>query len=158
MPKTLTRIRNEGEAEPGLHCPVEDIAQAYLTSTAGDAEIALRCAITDALSDLMQAERRAVLGLEPQELAAPVRACERLAHESGRDLAGLMGPADVRVGVVDGGYPPAEDRLERAPLVGRDMRLAGERERVVDVEVRGRDVEVAEDHRRQLARPINSSP
>ncbi|MHC2002714.1 hypothetical protein ACYQR9_20025 [Methylobacterium sp. CM6241] len=59
MPKTLTRIRNEGEAEPGLHCPVEDIAQAYLTSTAGDAEIALRCAITDALSDLMQAERRA---------------------------------------------------------------------------------------------------
>jgi hypothetical protein len=59
MPKTLTRIRNESEAEPGLHCPVEDIAQAYLTSTAGDAEIALRCAITDALSDLMQAERRA---------------------------------------------------------------------------------------------------
>lgn len=59
MPKTLTRIRNEGEAEQGLHCPVEDIAQAYLTSTAGDAEIALRCAITDALSDLMQAERRA---------------------------------------------------------------------------------------------------
>ncbi|WP_311273964.1 hypothetical protein [Methylobacterium sp. WCS2018Hpa-22] len=59
MPKTLTRIRNEGEAESGLHCPVEDIAQAYLTSTAGDAEIALRCAITDALSDLMQAERRA---------------------------------------------------------------------------------------------------
>jgi hypothetical protein len=38
---------------------VEEIAQAYLTSTAGDAEIALRCAITDALSDLMQAERRA---------------------------------------------------------------------------------------------------
>ncbi|KQP09390.1 hypothetical protein [Methylobacterium sp. Leaf93] len=59
MPKTLTRIRNEGEAAPGLHCPVEEIAQAYLTSTAGDAEIALRCAITDALSDLMQAERRA---------------------------------------------------------------------------------------------------
>ncbi|CAA2107326.1 hypothetical protein MBUL_04106 [Methylobacterium bullatum] len=59
MPKTLTRIRNEGEAEPALHCPVEEIAQAYLTSTAGDAEIALRCAITDALSDLMQAERRA---------------------------------------------------------------------------------------------------
>ncbi|WP_018043101.1 hypothetical protein [Methylobacterium sp. 88A] len=59
MPKTLTRIRNEDEAAPGLHCPVEEIAQAYLTSTAGDAEIALRCAITDALSDLMQAERRA---------------------------------------------------------------------------------------------------
>ncbi|MBD8905662.1 hypothetical protein [Methylorubrum zatmanii] len=40
-------------------CPVEDIAQAYLTSTQGDAGIALRCAITDALSDLMEAERRA---------------------------------------------------------------------------------------------------
>lgn len=39
--------------------PVEDIAQAYLTSTDGDAGIALRCAITDALSDLMEAERRA---------------------------------------------------------------------------------------------------
>ncbi|MCJ2129315.1 hypothetical protein [Methylobacterium sp. E-045] len=61
MPKTLTRTRtrDEDEAAPGLHCPVEEIAQAYLTSTAGDAEIALRCAITDALSDLMQAERRA---------------------------------------------------------------------------------------------------
>lgn len=40
-------------------CPVEDIAQAYLLSTQGDAGIALRCAITDALSDLMEAERRA---------------------------------------------------------------------------------------------------
>ena len=37
-------------------CPVEDIAQAYLTSTQGDAGIALRCAITDALSDLMDSE------------------------------------------------------------------------------------------------------
>ena len=59
MPKTLSRIRNEDEAPPRLHCLVEEIAQAYLTSTAGDADIALRCAITDALSDLMQAERRA---------------------------------------------------------------------------------------------------
>ena len=57
MPKTLSRIRNEDEAPPRLHCLVEEIAQAYLTSTAGDADIALRCAITDALSDLMQAER-----------------------------------------------------------------------------------------------------
>lgn len=47
-------------AKRGLaSCPVEDIAQAYLTSTQGDAGIALRCAITDALSDLMEAERRA---------------------------------------------------------------------------------------------------
>ncbi|KQT49343.1 hypothetical protein ASG52_10110 [Methylobacterium sp. Leaf456] len=40
-------------------CPVEDIAQAYLFTAHGDAELALRCAITDALSDLMEAERRA---------------------------------------------------------------------------------------------------
>lgn len=46
-----------GAADPS--CPVEEIAQAYLTSTDGDAGIALRCAITDALSDLLEAERRA---------------------------------------------------------------------------------------------------
>lgn len=39
--------------------PVEEIAQAYLNATEGDAAIALRCAITDALSDLLEAERRA---------------------------------------------------------------------------------------------------
>lgn len=39
--------------------PVEEIAQAYLATTHGDAGIALRCAITDALSDLLDAERRA---------------------------------------------------------------------------------------------------
>ncbi|WP_019903409.1 hypothetical protein [Methylobacterium sp. 77] len=59
MPKTLTGIRSEGETMPGSHCPVEEIAQAYLSSTEGDAGIALRCAISDALSDLLQAERRA---------------------------------------------------------------------------------------------------
>ncbi len=47
------------ERERANSCPVEDIAQAYLSSTQGDAGIALRCAITDALSDLMEAERRA---------------------------------------------------------------------------------------------------
>ncbi|HEV2541646.1 MAG TPA: hypothetical protein VGU70_02660 [Methylobacterium sp.] len=47
------------EWERASSCPVEDIAQAYLSSTQGDAGIALRCAITDALSDLMEAERRA---------------------------------------------------------------------------------------------------
>lgn len=46
-------------AADGAGCPVEEIAQAYLQSTAGDAGIALRCAITDVLSDLMEAERRA---------------------------------------------------------------------------------------------------
>lgn len=39
--------------------PVEEIAQAYLATTQGDAGIALRVAITDALSDLLEAERRA---------------------------------------------------------------------------------------------------
>ena len=38
--------------------PIEEIAQAYLTTFEGDAGLALRCAITDALSDLMDAERR----------------------------------------------------------------------------------------------------
>ncbi|GJE12562.1 MULTISPECIES: hypothetical protein [Methylobacterium] len=39
-------------------CPVEAITAAYLGSSGGDAGIALRCAIADALSDLMEAERR----------------------------------------------------------------------------------------------------
>lgn len=48
--------RRDLEAEPT--CPIEAIAQAYLKSTQGDAEIALRCAITDAMADLLEAERR----------------------------------------------------------------------------------------------------
>ncbi|SFL76746.1 hypothetical protein [Methylorubrum salsuginis] len=48
---------DRGAADPA--CPVEDIAQAYLVTAHGDAGLALRCAITDALSDLMEAERRA---------------------------------------------------------------------------------------------------
>jgi hypothetical protein len=39
-------------------CPVEAISTAYLGFAGGDAAIALRCAIADALSDLMEAERR----------------------------------------------------------------------------------------------------
>lgn len=39
-------------------CPVEAIAMAYLSQTSGDSELALRCVITDALADLMEAERR----------------------------------------------------------------------------------------------------
>ena len=39
-------------------CPVEAIAAAYLSQTSGDPELALRCAITDALADLLEAERR----------------------------------------------------------------------------------------------------
>ncbi|BAU91699.1 hypothetical protein MPPM_3094 [Methylorubrum populi] len=67
MPKPQTVERSHGTdarfagsgRERAAACPVEDIAQAYLSSTQGDAGIALRCAITDALSDLMEAERRA---------------------------------------------------------------------------------------------------
>jgi len=39
-------------------CPVEAISSAYLGFAGGDAGIALRCAVADALSDLMEAERR----------------------------------------------------------------------------------------------------
>ncbi len=39
-------------------CPVEAIAAAYLTQTFGDPALALRCAITDALADLLESERR----------------------------------------------------------------------------------------------------
>jgi hypothetical protein len=39
-------------------CPIESISAAYLGFAGGDAGIALRCAIADALSDLMDAERR----------------------------------------------------------------------------------------------------
>lgn len=46
-------------AEPSPACPVEDIARAYLLTSAGDADLALRCVIADALSDLLDADRRA---------------------------------------------------------------------------------------------------
>ncbi|MEN3213394.1 hypothetical protein PUR23_25695 [Methylorubrum populi] len=65
MPQTVERSRGAfpPAAGPGQErtesCPVEEIAQAYLSDTQGDAGIALRCAISDALSDLMEAERRA---------------------------------------------------------------------------------------------------
>lgn len=67
MPKPQMAERSYGTSarsadprqERAASCPVEEIAQAYLSSTQGDAGIALRCAITDALSDLMEAERRA---------------------------------------------------------------------------------------------------
>ncbi|MDH2308199.1 hypothetical protein [Methylobacterium brachiatum] len=39
-------------------CPVDAISRAYLGFADGDAGIALRRAIADALSDLMDAERR----------------------------------------------------------------------------------------------------
>ena len=39
-------------------CPVEAIVTAYLETAHGDAGLALRCAVTDALADLMEAERR----------------------------------------------------------------------------------------------------
>lgn len=49
----------EAPAGREIHaCPVEAITSAYLGFAGGDARIALRCAIADALSDLMDAERR----------------------------------------------------------------------------------------------------
>ena len=60
LPTESPRGRPASErVSTGPSCPVEDIARAYLVSTQGDAEIALRCAITDARSDLMEAERKA---------------------------------------------------------------------------------------------------
>ena len=44
---------------PPGQCPVEDIARAYLLTSAGDADLALRCVIADALSDLLESDRRA---------------------------------------------------------------------------------------------------
>lgn len=44
---------------PTASCPIEAIAQAYLVTTAGNEGQALRIAITDALADLMVADRRA---------------------------------------------------------------------------------------------------
>ncbi|ACK84880.1 hypothetical protein Mchl_4081 [Methylorubrum extorquens CM4] len=38
--------------------PVEDIARAYLVTAQGDAEAALHAAISDALADICEAERR----------------------------------------------------------------------------------------------------
>ncbi|RVU20157.1 hypothetical protein [Methylobacterium oryzihabitans] len=43
---------------PAAGCPVETIAASYLVLASGDPGLALRCAITDALADLMEAERR----------------------------------------------------------------------------------------------------
>jgi len=37
---------------------VEEIARSYLQTSEGDAGLALRCAISDALADLCEAERR----------------------------------------------------------------------------------------------------
>ena len=71
----------------------------------------------------------------------------------------LVGVDDaVGVGELAGG----DDRLEARALLGRHVRLAGERLRVVDVDVRGRDVEVAADDERRAgelarrARPASS--
>lgn len=44
---------------PVPSCPIEAIAQAYLVTTEGNEGQALRIAITDALADLMEADRRA---------------------------------------------------------------------------------------------------
>lgn len=40
------------DAAPARACPIETIARAYLVTMQGDAGLALRCAITDAVADL----------------------------------------------------------------------------------------------------------
>lgn len=47
------------DTQPPASCPIEAIAQAYLVTTEGNEGQALRIAITDALADLMEADRRA---------------------------------------------------------------------------------------------------
>ncbi|KQT84998.1 hypothetical protein ASG51_02770 [Methylobacterium sp. Leaf465] len=49
----------EDTRPPISSCPIEAIAQAYLVTTAGNEGQALRIAITDALADLMEGDRRA---------------------------------------------------------------------------------------------------
>lgn len=49
----------EDTRPPASSCPIEAIAQAYLVTTAGNEGQALRIAITDALADLLVADRRA---------------------------------------------------------------------------------------------------
>lgn len=51
-------LKNAASTRDDHACPVEAISAAYLGSSGGDAGIALRCAIADALSDLLEAERR----------------------------------------------------------------------------------------------------
>lgn len=46
------------DSSPSEACAVEAIAHAYLAGAEGDAGLALRCAIADALSDLLETERR----------------------------------------------------------------------------------------------------
>ena len=55
--RAAVRARSAEPVPPA--CPVEDIARAYLLTTAGDADLALRCVIADALEDLLEADRRA---------------------------------------------------------------------------------------------------
>lgn len=52
-------MASRDNALPARGCPIETIAQAYLEVTEGNERQALRCAITDALSDLMATDMRA---------------------------------------------------------------------------------------------------
>ena len=61
----------------------------------------------------VQPERWSVVGLEPHELAAPMRGGQGVAGEGGRDLARRVRPAHVRVAIVDRRDRAAQGRLER---------------------------------------------
>lgn len=58
LPRHTAPAEGSSSAPAGTSCPVEAIAAAYLSQTSGDPVLALRCAITDALADLLEAERR----------------------------------------------------------------------------------------------------
>ncbi|ACL62213.1 hypothetical protein [Methylobacterium nodulans] len=73
----MAQARTPRSLEASTSCPVEDIVAAYLTMTAGDPALALRCAVTDALADLLEAERRT---RERSRLIAKGRLGRRLDH------------------------------------------------------------------------------
>ncbi|MFG5120657.1 hypothetical protein [Methylorubrum sp. POS3] len=52
--------RASTEPPDTLSGSVEEIALSYLQTTEGDAGLALRCAISDALADLCEADRRSL--------------------------------------------------------------------------------------------------
>ena len=52
------RVAPKDDPPPAPGCPIETIAQAYLQVAEGNEGQALRCAITDALSDLMATDMR----------------------------------------------------------------------------------------------------
>ena len=87
-----------GAAEPALVAQDEPAAVLELEREAIPAGGVLGVDEDPAGHPEVQPERRAVLGLEPHELAAAVGGGERVAGQRAGDLAGRVRPAHVRVG------------------------------------------------------------